>query len=117
MGRRERGVQVGAPGNLRPSLVLSKLGPGYIAQMFHRAHQADPTALLLYNEILAANPGDQADAVYALVQDLLPGPDAGPCVIAVGPRLTSRARPDYTPKKQWLWTSRPDVAYEKGEPW
>jgi endo-1,4-beta-xylanase len=64
-------IIVGEPGNLRPSVFLQKLGPGYIAQMFHRAHQADPTALLYYNEFGAADLGPTSDAVYALVQDLL----------------------------------------------
>lgn len=64
-------VLIGGPGNLRPTPFLTKLGPGYIAQAFHRAHQADPTALLIYNEFGAADPGPHSDAVYALVQDLL----------------------------------------------
>jgi endo-1,4-beta-xylanase len=56
---------------LRPTPFLDKLGPGYIAQMFQLAHQADPMALLFYNEFGAASPGPLADAVYALMQDLL----------------------------------------------
>jgi endo-1,4-beta-xylanase len=64
-------ILLGAPGNLRPSPFLDKLGPGYIAQMFHRAHQADPAAVLFYNEFGAADPGPLSDAVYQLVQDLL----------------------------------------------
>src|SRR5262245_4187387 len=57
--------------SLRPSKFLTELGPGYIAQMFQLAHQADPTALLFYNEVGAQDLGGESDAVYQLMQDLL----------------------------------------------
>ena len=43
-------VTDGQPGGLRNSVWLQLLGPGYIAQAFQMAAQADPKAMLVYND-------------------------------------------------------------------
>jgi endo-1,4-beta-xylanase len=58
-------------GGLRPSIFLNELGPGYIADAFRRARLADPNALLFYNDYLAEGSNGKADAIYAMVVDLL----------------------------------------------
>ena len=47
------------------------LGPGYIAEVFHLAHAADPDALLFLNEIVLEPTGPKLDALVALTRDLL----------------------------------------------
>jgi GH35 family endo-1,4-beta-xylanase len=60
---------------LRKGLFFQKLGEGYIADAFRLAHEADPEALLFYNDYNAeAAVGwrkDKSDRVYALVKKLL----------------------------------------------
>ena len=53
------------------SLWYRTLGPGYLAQAFRWAHEADPDALLYYNDYEIEEPGPKSDAVYALLTDLL----------------------------------------------
>ena len=43
-------TEAGDGDGLRRSLLLAKLGPGFIADAFHAARAADPHALLAYNE-------------------------------------------------------------------
>ena len=57
-------------GNLRDTLFLRLLGPGYIADSFRWAHQADPTVKLYLNDYNVEFPGVKADAYYALAQQL-----------------------------------------------
>ncbi|MFP3466550.1 endo-1,4-beta-xylanase [Leifsonia sp. SIMBA_070] len=57
-------------GTLRDSIWLQKLGPGYIADAFRWAHQADPKALLFYNDYNIEFTGPKSDAAYALARDL-----------------------------------------------
>ena len=57
-------------GTLRDSLFLRTLGPGYIADAFRWAHQADPKAILFYNDYNTEGRNAKSDAVYALVQEL-----------------------------------------------
>ncbi len=47
------------------------LGPGYIAEAFHIAHQADPEARLFLNEVGISVEGPRVDAFLALVKDLI----------------------------------------------
>jgi endo-1,4-beta-xylanase len=47
------------------------LGPGYIAEAFELAHEADPDATLFLNEVLVSNAGAKFDALLALTADLL----------------------------------------------
>jgi endo-1,4-beta-xylanase len=54
-------------GNLRASIWNTRAD--YVEQAFRWAHEADPKALLFYNEAEAENLGEKSDAVYALVKD------------------------------------------------
>ncbi len=58
-------------GGYRVTPFLQRLGPDYIADAFHMAHQADPTALLFYNDFGIEKPGANADFVYQMIVDLL----------------------------------------------
>ena len=58
-------------GRLRDTLWLRALGPGYIAQAFEWAHEADPDAKLFYNDTGGEGLSLKSDAIYALVQGLL----------------------------------------------
>jgi endo-1,4-beta-xylanase len=55
---------------LRSTIFSRGLGPGYIAEAFRLARQADPEAELIYNDYSAEGMGGKSDAVYALVKDL-----------------------------------------------
>jgi endo-1,4-beta-xylanase len=60
---------------LGQTIFLKKLGDGYIADAFRIAHEADPNALLMYNDYGAegVNAGNnfKSDRVYAFVKKLL----------------------------------------------
>jgi GH35 family endo-1,4-beta-xylanase len=56
---------------LRDTVYLRKLGPGYIAEAFRLARQADPDALLIYNDYGGEGLSRKSDDVYNLVRDLL----------------------------------------------
>ena len=43
-------TEAGDKDGMRQSPLLAKLGPGYIAEAFHVAHEADPYCLLAYND-------------------------------------------------------------------
>jgi endo-1,4-beta-xylanase len=60
-------------GGLRDTLFLQGLGPGYIAQAFRLAREADPEALLVYNDYGAERLNRKSDAVYELVKGLKEG--------------------------------------------
>lgn len=47
------------------------LGPGYIAEAFQLAHEADPGATLFLNEALVSSAGAKFDALLALAAELL----------------------------------------------
>ena len=57
-------------GSLRNSLWLQSIGPEYIEMAFRWAHEADPDALLFYNDYSGEGLGTKSDAIYALVADL-----------------------------------------------
>src|SRR5437660_4622760 len=57
-------------GTLRNTIWLQNLGPGYIADAFRWAHQADPRAKLFYNDFNLDNLSPKSDAAFALVQSL-----------------------------------------------
>ena len=57
-------------GTMRDTLWLRAMGPGYIADSFRWAHQADPRALLFYNDYNIEGMGAKSDAVFALVKQL-----------------------------------------------
>jgi endo-1,4-beta-xylanase len=57
-------------GTLRDTLWLRVLGPGYIADAFRWAHQADPKAILFYNDFNIEGVNTKSDAVYTLLRGL-----------------------------------------------
>jgi endo-1,4-beta-xylanase len=58
-------------GGLRHTIFLDRLGPGYVAEAFRIAHDADPDARLYYNDFGAEGLGRKSDAVHALARELL----------------------------------------------
>ncbi|MGW4110815.1 endo-1,4-beta-xylanase [Actinosynnema sp. NPDC004786] len=58
-------------GSLRDTVWLRALGPGYIADAFRWAHEADPDALLFYNDYEVEEVNAKSDGVYDLVRELL----------------------------------------------
>lgn len=60
-------------GNMRDTLLLRKLGPGYVADAFHWAHAADPDALLFYNDFRIHWFNAKANAAMELVKGLVEG--------------------------------------------
>jgi endo-1,4-beta-xylanase len=58
-------------GTLRDTIWLRVIGPEYIEMAFRWAHEADPDALLFYNDYNAEGINRKADGVYALVEDLV----------------------------------------------
>lgn len=60
-------------GTLADNVFLRKIGPGYIEQCFRWAHQADPDAILLYNdnkvEGMNGPNAKKADGFYRLLAD------------------------------------------------
>jgi GH35 family endo-1,4-beta-xylanase len=58
-------------GGVRDTVYQRKLGPGFIAEAFRIAHEADPDALLIYNEYGGEGLNRKSDEVYALVQGLI----------------------------------------------
>jgi endo-1,4-beta-xylanase len=58
-------------GGLRDTIWLRKLGPGYIADVFRWAHQADPHAKLYYNDYNLESDQAKFDTMFQVVSDLL----------------------------------------------
>jgi endo-1,4-beta-xylanase len=57
--------------NLRDTIWLRNLGPGYIADAFRWAHEADPRVRLFLNDYNVEAGNAKSDAYFRLVQDLL----------------------------------------------
>ncbi|MDX2730563.1 endo-1,4-beta-xylanase [Streptomyces sp. PA03-2a] len=57
-------------GTMRDSIWLQKLGPGYIADAFRWAHQADPKATLFINDYNIEGVNAKSTALYNLVVQL-----------------------------------------------
>ncbi|HSY92080.1 MAG TPA: endo-1,4-beta-xylanase [Candidatus Binatus sp.] len=53
----------------QPGIGLANKGPAYIEQAFRWAHEADPKALLFYNDNGGEGLNRKSDAVYAMVKD------------------------------------------------
>ena len=62
---------VAGDGSLTDTIWLRGIGPEYIEMAFRWAHEADPDALLFYNDYGGEGLGRKSDAIYALVRDLL----------------------------------------------
>jgi endo-1,4-beta-xylanase len=58
-------------GGLRDTIWLRKLGPGYIADAFRWAHQADPRAKLYINDYNLESDQAKVQTTYEIVTDLL----------------------------------------------
>lgn len=65
----EHGRLKDSPWYNQPGIALSGKGPAYVEQAFRWAHEADPQALLFYNEGGAEGINPKSDAVYAMVKD------------------------------------------------
>ena len=57
-------------GRLRKTLFLDTLGEGYVSEAFRLAHEADPDALLIYNDYGIEAPGPKLDGVCRLLERL-----------------------------------------------
>ena len=57
-------------GTLRDTIWLRTIGPSYIADAFRWAHQADPKAILFYNDYNVEGINAKSNAVYALLRQL-----------------------------------------------
>jgi endo-1,4-beta-xylanase len=53
----------------QPGVGFSRQGTGYIEQVFRWAHDADPKALLFYNEAEGEGLNRKSDAIYAMIKD------------------------------------------------
>ena len=53
----------------QPGIGLASKGTAYIEQTFRWAHEADPKALLFYNDNGGEGLGQKSDAIYAMVKD------------------------------------------------
>jgi endo-1,4-beta-xylanase len=58
-------------GSLRDTIWLRVIGPDYLDMAFRWAHEADPDALLFYNDYNGEGLNVKSDAIYDLVQNLL----------------------------------------------
>lgn len=65
----ERGAFKDSPWYNKPGIGFAGKGSDYIEQAFHWAHQADPKALLFYNENGAEGLGIKSEAVYAMLKN------------------------------------------------
>jgi endo-1,4-beta-xylanase len=65
----EKGRVKDSPWYNRPGIGLSERDTAYIEQAFRWAHEADPQALLFYNEAEGEGLNRKSDAVYAMVND------------------------------------------------
>jgi endo-1,4-beta-xylanase len=62
---------MGDDGNLRDSFWLRGIGPEYIEYAFTWAREADPDALLFYNDYGAETMNDKSNAIYEMLGDLV----------------------------------------------
>jgi len=58
-------------GTMRDTVFRQKLGDGYIAEAFRAARQADPGALLFYNDYGGEGLGTKSNRIYDLVRSLV----------------------------------------------
>lgn len=93
-------IEDGASGVLRRTSVFAKLGPSYLDDAFRAAHEADPDALLFYNDYDGEAVGSaKSEAIYALVKRLKEG---GVPINGVGlqSHLDPRRLPDFAGVKK-----------------
>ncbi len=58
-------------GNLRDTIWMRNIGPEYIPMAFHWAREADPNAILVYNDFMAEGMNPKSDGLYKFIQMLL----------------------------------------------
>ena len=58
-------------GSLRKSIWFKTIGPDYLELVFRWAHEADPEALLIYNDYGFEKPGKKYKKIYSLISELL----------------------------------------------
>jgi endo-1,4-beta-xylanase len=68
-GLDENGRLRDSPWYNQPGVGLSERGTAYIEQAFRWAHEADPQALLFYNDAEGEGLNRKSDAIYAMVKD------------------------------------------------
>ncbi|HXS15741.1 MAG TPA: endo-1,4-beta-xylanase [Polyangiaceae bacterium] len=64
-------VDDNAPAGYRENIFYELLGPDYIEEAFLMAHEADPDALLYYNDYAIERMGHKADFTYQMLRDLV----------------------------------------------
>ena len=87
---------VAGGGRIRETFWYQNIGPEYIAMAFRFAHEADPDALLFYNDYLCEGLGDKSDGVYNLVTDLL---DDGVPIDGIGLQMHLNLDDNPTPEE------------------
>jgi endo-1,4-beta-xylanase len=65
----ENGNVKNSPWYNQPGIGLSSKGTAYVEQSFRWAHEADPRALLFYNEAEGEGLNRKTDAVYSMLKD------------------------------------------------
>ena len=65
----EKGLPKNSPWYNQPGIGMAEKGTAYIEQAFRWAHEADPQALLFYNEAEGEGLNRKSDAIYAMVKD------------------------------------------------
>ena len=65
----ENGQPKNSPWYNNPGIGLADRGTAYVEQAFRWAHEADPHALLFYNEAEGEGLSRKSDAIYAMVKD------------------------------------------------
>ncbi|MDX2023818.1 MAG: endo-1,4-beta-xylanase [Deltaproteobacteria bacterium] len=93
-------IEDGSSGMLRRTSVFAKLGPSYLDEAFRAAHEADPEALLFYNDYDGEAAGSaKSEAIFALVKRLK---ESGVPISGVGlqSHLDPRRLPDYAAVKR-----------------
>ncbi len=75
---------INADGTLRNTFWMRAIGPEYIPMAFQWAREADPNALLFYNDNGGEGLNTQSQAIYTLVRSLL---DAGIPIDGVGMQM------------------------------
>lgn len=58
-------------GNMRDNIWLRVIGPDYLDLAFRWAHEANPQALLFYNDYGGEGLGRKSDAIYALLKGMI----------------------------------------------
>ncbi len=83
------------PSGYRHTVFYDQLGEGFIDEAFVAAHEADPDALLFYNDYDLERSPSKLDATVTLVERLL---DAGVPLDGVGIQMHAAAEGDPTPE-------------------